>query len=212
MQSQLQVKKPKSMASMGPPVSNSQSLMPNLKKPRSSAPILAPVIDLKTKKPLEETSSPKSSYNKSERTPISKSISSSQIGIQSFNEPNFVVVNEYDPLWPNDYQKVIQEMRGNESKDGDENSDSKKRRYTEEGRAKARERYNRDDRDRDRSSSSTSAASEPSGFGRRPRGQDDYSDDSDDEDRRRKSARRSTGCKRFCQGVARLPQRRSRPL
>ena len=41
---------------------------------------------------------------------MSKSISSSQIGIQSFNEPSFTVVNEYDPLWPNDYQKVIQGM------------------------------------------------------------------------------------------------------
>ena len=63
MQSQLQVKKPKSMASnpMGPPISNSPNLMPNLKRPKSSTPILAPVIDLKTKKPLEDTLSPK--YN-----------------------------------------------------------------------------------------------------------------------------------------------------
>ena len=44
------------------------------------------------------------------QAPMSKSISSSQIGIQSFNEPSFTVVNEYDPLWPNDYQKVIQGM------------------------------------------------------------------------------------------------------
>ena len=63
MQSQLQVKKPKNMGSnqMGPPISNSPNLMPNLKRPKSSTPILAPVIDLKTKKPLEDTLSPK--YN-----------------------------------------------------------------------------------------------------------------------------------------------------
>ena len=94
-------------------------------------------------------------------------------------------------------------MRGNDTKDDDENSDSKKRRYTEDGRAKARERYAREDRP------------EPSGFGRRPRGEDDYSDEDEDnnDDRRgRKSSRRSAGCKRFLQGVDRLPQRRPRSI
>ena len=188
---------------------------------------------------------------------MSKSISSSQIGIQSFNEPSFTVVNEYDPLWPNDYQKVIQgmcihsveisriyspqceimknslcdvltqnsvkstfiiyfheffpifaEMRGKDSKD-DDASDSKKRRYTEEGRAKARERYNRDERGSSSGGSRSSGSGgngnrsndTPSGFGRRPRG--DYSDDSDEDDRvgkhRHSSSRRSAGCKRFFQ-------------
>merc|ERR1712018_618883 len=137
---------------MGPPISNSPNLMPNLKRPKSSTPILAPVIDLKTKKLLEDTLSPK--YNsRSDRAPMSKSISSSQIGIQSFNEPSFTVVNEYDPLWPNDYQKVIQEMRGSDSKNDESSSDGKKRRYTEESRSKARERFSRDDSQR----------SEPSG-------------------------------------------------
>merc|ERR1712141_857157 len=104
---------------------------------------------------------------RTERAPVAKTKSSSQIGIQSFNEPNFFVANEYDPLWPNDYQKVIQEMRGSDSKNDEPSSDSKKRRYTEESRSKARERFSRGDEQR---------SSEPSGFGRRPRGEDDYSD------------------------------------
>ena len=36
-----------------------------------------------------------------------RTVSSSQIAIQSFNEPNFLVNNEYDPQWPNEYNKVI---------------------------------------------------------------------------------------------------------
>ena len=53
MQSQLQVKKPK----MGPPKSNlSSSLIPSNKSRLSSTPILAPVIDLKSRKYMEESS------------------------------------------------------------------------------------------------------------------------------------------------------------
>ena len=36
-----------------------------------------------------------------------RTVSSAQIAIQSFNEPNFLVNNEYDPQWPNEYNKVI---------------------------------------------------------------------------------------------------------
>jgi len=186
MQSQLQVKKPK----MGPPKSNlSSSLITANKSRLSSTPILAPVIDLKSRKYMEESSKGPVSSQRTERAPVAKTKSSSQIGIQSFNEPNFFVANEYDPLWPNDYQKVIQEMRGSDSKNDESSSDSKKRRYTEESRSKARERFSRDDSQR----------SEPSGFGRRPRGgEDNYSDEDDDDDRGdhhrdRKSSRRSAG-------------------
>ena len=98
-------------------------------------------------------------------------------------------------------------MRGSDSKNDEPSSDSKKRRYTEESRSKARERFSRGDEQR---------SSEPSGFGRRPRGEDDYSDEDDEDDRggdhrnNRKSSRRSAGCKRFLPGVDRLPQRRPR--
>ena len=93
-------------------------------------------------------------------------------------------------------------MRGDKGKEEEpEDSENRKRRYTEEGRAKARERFTRED------------TSSPSGFGRKPRTEDDYSDDDDDDDRGRgnKVSRRSTGCKRFLPGAARFPQRRPRP-
>jgi len=134
-------------------------------------------------------------------------VSSSQIAIQSFNEPNFLVNNEYDPQWPNEYNKVILEMRGEKSKeDEQDDTENRKRRYTEEGRSKARDRFTQKE----------TSSSSPSGFGRKPRMDDDYSDEDDIDDRDRNrgrgGSRRSTGCKRFLPGAARLPQRRPRPF
>ena len=109
-------------------------------------------------------------------------------------------------------------MRGDKKKEEDlDTPESKKRRYTEEGRAKARERFSRDERGGSGGGGGSAGSDDhqpPShpGFGRRPR--DDYEDEDADEemDRRRKSAssRRSTGCKRLLPGVDRLPQRRPR--
>ena len=95
-------------------------------------------------------------------------------------------------------------MRGEKGKeDEQEDTENRKRRYTEEGRAKARERFTRED----------SNSSSPSGFGRKPRMDDDYSDEDEDIGHRgRGGSRRSTGCKRFLPGAARLPQRRPRPF
>ena len=96
------------------------------------------------------------------------------------------------------------EMRGEKGKeDEQEDTENRKRRYTEEGRAKARERFTRED----------SNSSSPSGFGRKPRMDDDYSDEDEEIGHRgRGGSRRSTGCKRFLPGAARLPQRRPRPF
>ena len=114
-------------AKMGPPKSSTPTFTPTLNKPRSTfaAPKLAPVIDLKSKKPIEEISRHKS-FQRPDRVritlavelpfnnkiifqvpPSMRTVSSAQIAIQSFNEPNFLVQNEYDPQWPNEYNKVI---------------------------------------------------------------------------------------------------------
>ena len=107
------------------------------------------------------------------------------------------------------------EMRGDKNKDEDsEFSDSKKRKYTEDGRAKARERFSRDESgsgntDRDEQ---LAAPPTPGGFGRRPK--DDYEDEDEEEgDRRRKlaSTRRTSGCKNLLPGRDRLSQRRPGP-
>ena len=67
MQSQLQVKKPK----MGPPKSNlSSSLITANKSRLSSTPILAPVIDLKSRKYMEESSKGPVSSQRTERVSL----------------------------------------------------------------------------------------------------------------------------------------------
>jgi len=227
MQSTLQAKKVKqslqAASPMGPPKSGSGPTFPSaINKHRTfSAPVLAPVIDLKSKKSavVEEplpTAGTKTQFSKPEGRGSSGKNASGQIGLQSFNEPNFVVTNEYDPRWPNDYHKVIAEMRKDTKKEDDNDvSDSKKRRYTEDGRAKARERYSREDSGGNGSMEDgpRSTDSPPAGFGRRPRDDYDDEDDEDSMDRRRKanaSSRRSQGCKRLLPGVNRLTQRRSR--
>jgi len=188
MQSHLQAKK-LTPTSMGPPKSGFKD--PITKHRTFSAPVLAPVIDLKSKKHIVDDP-----LTKSESRGSSKRNSATP-GIQSFNEPSFEVTNEYDPRWPNEYHKVTLEMRGDKNKDEDsEFSDSKKRKYTEDGRAKARERFSRDEsggggRDPDEQ---LAAPPTPGGFGRRPK--DDYEDEDEEEgDRRRKlaSTRRTSG-------------------
>lgn len=165
-------------------------------KPRtSSGPVLAPVIDLKSKR-SHHSSDNDSGGGKFPFNKISRSTGGSDKSLLPLNDPNWQVVNEYDPLWPNDYLKVVQELRGDKRKTDDEDSmhDARRRRYTEAGREKARERFNKD------KNATENKTGELSGFGRRPRTEDDYSDDEDDRPRRKSSsssssssARRSTG-------------------
>ena len=125
-----------------------------------------------------------------------------------------VILRDDRPFLKNIF--LFSEMRGDKNKDEDsEFSDSKKRKYTEDGRAKARERFSRDEsgggggRDPDEQ---LAAPPTPGGFGRRPK--DDYEDEDEEEgDRRRKlaSTRRTSGCKNLLPGRDRLSQRRPGP-
>ncbi len=81
MQSQMQVKKaaaakpePTPAAPMAPPKSNPPpSLMPSVNKPRfPSAPVLAPVIDLKSKKPIENLTVGKVPFQKPDKVRVIK--------------------------------------------------------------------------------------------------------------------------------------------
>ena len=90
-------------------------------------------------------------------------------------DPNWTPVNEYDPLWPNDYHKVAAEIKdarrqqraAERAAADEEESEAKRRRYSDGGGG-----GNRDKGGRDRSS----------GFGMRPKGfgDDDYSDEEED--------------------------------
>lgn len=83
---------------------------------------LAPVIDLKSKRDDEDiyVFSKGSSKNKIEtKVPIIGSSSAYS------SEYDWNVVDEYDPLWPNEYEKVVKEMREARDKDRDRDRNDK---------------------------------------------------------------------------------------
>eukprot|EP00094_Tigriopus_californicus_P000747 TCALIF_00723-PA protein Name:"Similar to RBM17 Splicing factor 45 (Homo sapiens)" AED:0.34 eAED:0.38 QI:8/0/0/0.42/0.83/0.71/7/0/508 len=122
--------------------------------------------------------------------------SGSKGGLLPLKDPTWAVVNEYDPLWPNDYLKVKQDMKDTKSSGPPRDRDEDRRRYSESARDRARERFSRDSDPYARrpdsgggsgpssSSGLTGSGLSPatSGFGRRPKMSDDYSDPEDEDD------------------------------
>ncbi|KAL3282876.1 hypothetical protein HHI36_006035 [Cryptolaemus montrouzieri] len=82
---------------------------------------LAPVIDLKSKKDDEDLFHPMLSKPKKE------SISSVSGGVYT-GEYDWNCVDEYDPLWPNEYEKVVKELRENRDRDNDKDDKRRDRR------------------------------------------------------------------------------------
>merc|ERR1711915_261805 len=72
---------------------------------------LPPVIDLKSRREDDENIPPQQYFggSRSEKEPGMKPPSSSPYVGSS--DPEWKFMNEYDPLWPNDYEKVVKEMR-----------------------------------------------------------------------------------------------------
>lgn len=56
----------------------------------------------------------------------SNSLSGGSIGIGG--EFDWNVINEYDPLWPNEYEKVVKELRDIRDREHDQESELRKRR------------------------------------------------------------------------------------
>ena len=89
-------------------------------------------------------------------------------------DPNWTPVNEYDPLWPNDYYKVAAEIKDAKRKQraaerAAEEEESKRRKFSDGGGGGERDKGGRD-------------REKASGFGMRPKGfgDDDYSDEEDE--------------------------------
>ncbi|KAK4880734.1 hypothetical protein RN001_008880 [Aquatica leii] len=89
---------------------------------------LAPVIDLKTKKEeddifttVTQTIKPKVEVRVEPPIPIIPSIPTFS------SEYDWNVDNEYDPLWPNEYEKIVKELRDNRDRDRDTDKDEKRR-------------------------------------------------------------------------------------
>ncbi|KAK9753395.1 RNA recognition motif [Popillia japonica] len=84
---------------------------------------LPPVIDLKSKKDDDDIyPNLNSGYAKGKIEPILPIIPSSGNFKQEYD---WNVVDEYDPLWPNEYEKVVKELR--ESRDRDNEKEEKRR-------------------------------------------------------------------------------------
>ncbi|KAF7269277.1 splicing factor 45 [Rhynchophorus ferrugineus] len=99
---------------------------------------LAPVIDLKSKR--EEEVGP-SFTRPDNRLPI---LSGGVYG----SEFDWKVIDEYDPLWPNEYEKVVKELRDSRDKDRDRDRD----RDGERDRDRDRDRESEKRKDRKRKS------------------------------------------------------------
>jgi len=149
---------------------------------------LAPVKDFKkAKKEAENTDDSKFSF-----TPSMPFINR---GVDSLLPLDVKIEREYDPLWPNDYEKVVKEMResrrrkeGGKERDEEEENDApgeKKRRYLVQSMGKARERFQQ---------ASGQMQQSFSGFGGRPGDElDDDDDDKRSRDRDRDRDRKSMG-------------------
>ena len=158
----------------------------------SSAPVsLPPVINLGKNKNVsgQENNKGQQKYNSGFGGGDAGLFIRGEKSLLTLKDPNWQPVNEYDPLWPNDYHKVVKEMRNAKrrereanNKDGEDPFDGKKRRYTEAGKERARERFQHGDQQ---------GSASKSGFGRRPRMDGDYSDEDDEGERERERPERS---------------------
>ena len=59
-------------------------------------------------------------------SPLVSGANNSSIGVGG--EFDWNVVNEYDPTWPNEYEKVVKELRDIRDREHDQETESRKRR------------------------------------------------------------------------------------
>ncbi|XP_068209626.1 splicing factor 45 isoform X4 [Palaemon carinicauda] len=112
---------------------------------RTSGTKLAPVIDLKSRREEDENTAQALLYMQGQKE-YGRSNSGGP-GYVGSSDPEWKFLNEYDPLWPNDYEKVVKDMR--------------ERRDREEEEKRKKERDDRDRKRRDRN-----VVEETSGFSR----------------------------------------------
>lgn len=96
-------------------------LQPKREQYRKATAVLAPVIDLKSKTNRDIDREDDSAHN----NPLSSgNVSSIGVG----GEFDWNVVNEYDPIWPNEYEKVVKELRDIRDREHDQETEMRKRR------------------------------------------------------------------------------------
>ncbi|XP_063972835.1 splicing factor 45 [Diachasmimorpha longicaudata] len=109
LQSQLQLKK-------------AATTQPKREQYRKATAVLPPVIDLKSKTTL--TREP----DREDDTSNSIFPSSVPNNTATSGEFDWNVVNEYDPMWPNEYDKVVKELRDIRDREYDQEAEQRKRR------------------------------------------------------------------------------------
>ncbi|XP_015514058.1 splicing factor 45 [Neodiprion pinetum] len=108
LQSQLQLKK-------------AATTQPKREQFRKAAAVLAPVIDLKSKVNRD------GEKDEDSQTGNSLTLSgTNNVGVGG--EFDWNVVNEYDPMWPNEYEKVVKELRDIRDREHDQENELRKRR------------------------------------------------------------------------------------
>lgn len=108
LQSQLQLKK-------------AATTQPKREQYRKATAVLAPVIDLKSKTNRDAEREEDGPHN----NPLTGTTVSS-IGVGG--EFDWNVINEYDPMWPNEYEKVVKELRDIRDREHDQETEMRKRR------------------------------------------------------------------------------------
>ncbi|XP_011873662.1 PREDICTED: splicing factor 45 [Vollenhovia emeryi] len=108
LQSQLQLKK-------------AATTQPKREQYRKATAVLAPVIDLKSKTNRDLDREDDNAHS----NPLSSG-SVSNVGVGG--EFDWNVVNEYDPMWPNEYEKVVKELRDIRDREHDQETEMRKRR------------------------------------------------------------------------------------
>lgn len=111
---------------------------------RKSGQILAPVIDLKSKKDDEDSNSNSSfgSYSGKEGK-----------GNNSSRDLDWNVEGEYDPMWPNDYEKVVKDLREMREREKEKEEEEKRRKNRDDRDKRGRDRYDNPDERRPKQTS-----------------------------------------------------------
>ncbi|KAJ8880378.1 hypothetical protein PR048_016847, partial [Dryococelus australis] len=108
---------------------------------RKSGTTLPPVIDLKSKKEEEDSNSNSSTGFGS--FPTGKENRATN---QLPKDAEWNVEDEYDPMFPNDYEKVVKDLREIREREKEQEEEERRRKNREERERRARDRYENEER------------------------------------------------------------------
>ncbi|CAG5095643.1 Similar to Rbm17: Splicing factor 45 (Mus musculus) [Cotesia congregata] len=123
LQSQLQLKK-------------AAVTQPKREQFRKATTVLPPVIDLKSKASSRDAAAAAAAAAAAERDEDGSTVATNNTNVftnqvvnsATTGEYDWNVINEYDPLWPNEYEKVVKELRDIRDKEYEQEAEQRKRR------------------------------------------------------------------------------------